>query len=198
MLSTCLYYTEILGGFILSAQASGIYYFIDNQTNQKSTLKVQRATKVFLGGYFILAIIRVVFFINIISFSYTNLPVEVPESNFGLFLGHLAENKGAQIIVTLFLMSLIAVCIILTVISLWYMSQVDKMEIESLNLNNKDDKGTNSAFWIGRSIDQSSINRSQAEHSETPHIEMKLSRLKSKQSSGNKDNEKGLELSSDE
>jgi len=146
----------------------------------------------------VLAIIRVLFFINIISFSNSNLPVEVPESNFGLFLGHLASSKVAQILVTLFFMLLIAVCILLSVISLWFMSQIDKMEVESHNLENKDPKTVISDFWVGRSIDQSSVSKSHVDQNENPHIEMKNSRLKSKHSSGNKDNEKGLELSSED
>ena len=120
---------------MLSAQASGLYYYIDNSHNSKASNNVKLFTKVFLGLYTLIIIVRIVLFTRMISWSEANLPENTPpsDSNFGVFLGNFAETKTFQVLLTLIILLLIIGCFSLSFISIRFISIVDTIQHKRSN-----------------------------------------------------------------
>ncbi|CDW91282.1 UNKNOWN [Stylonychia lemnae] len=126
-LSSALYIIEMSGGFLLAAQASGIYYFLDNQQNSKTSANVRNLTKAFLGLYIIIVITRIILFTQLLSWAQNEIPNTQQESNFGVFLGNFVETEALQIIVTLLILLSIISCFVLSFLSIRYITIVDNM-----------------------------------------------------------------------
>jgi len=123
-----LYLTEMAGGFVLAAQASSVYYFVDNHgTDPRVSTVIKCFTIGCLCGFTALVGVRVLLFVLIIHWAESNIPGSQQESDFGVFLGHFTKSRDTQILATLLIMTCILMCFTLSVLSIRLVTHVDDL-----------------------------------------------------------------------